>query len=273
MNWKLRHSLSLIAILVITCFIVLWGTRETTPLFAWQASLVALTVFTFVCGRGVTGRWLGALIDERNVMSLARFQILMWTLLVLSAYLVAALYNIFFGLSRPLHIEIQHELWWLMGISTSSLVLSPLILAFRKTQTIFSSPVNQDRTSVSADSNQVSDGPIAVNRSIYQANWSDLFTGEEVGNSTHLDVARLQMFFFTMVTGLTYAVLLGRWFSDDLSGFRELPSLDESMVALVGISHLGYLASKAVPSGKAPPNANVQPALVVTPSNDSSTKG
>lgn len=41
-----------------------------TLLPAWYLVLISLAAFTFSCGRVVTGRRLGALIDERNVMSL-----------------------------------------------------------------------------------------------------------------------------------------------------------------------------------------------------------
>lgn len=218
---------------------------------AWYLVLISLAAFTFACGRVVTGRRLGALIDERNVMSLSRFQILLWTLLVLSAYLVAALYNIFSGHLSPLKIEIQQELWWLMGISTTSLVASPLILN-EKSNKVADTP-EKNRTfellkqQGDTDSSLGNQGQIVVNTDIAKARWSDMFTGEEVGNAAHLDVARLQMFFFTLITALAYAVLLGNMFSGDLShGILSLPALDKSMVALIAISHTGYLSSKAV---------------------------
>ena len=39
-----------------------------------------------IAGLGITGVWRGAFIDERNMISLPRFQMLVWTVLVLSAY-------------------------------------------------------------------------------------------------------------------------------------------------------------------------------------------
>ncbi|RJR10034.1 hypothetical protein C4588_04100, partial [Candidatus Parcubacteria bacterium] len=98
------------------------------------------------------------------------------------------------------------------------------------------------------DSTLDTKGHIVVNTDISRARWSDMFTGEEVGNAAHLDVARLQMFFFTLVSALAYAVLLGTMFSGDVShGISSLPALDKSMVALIAISHAGYLTAKAVP--------------------------
>jgi hypothetical protein len=120
----------LITLAFVASFAMAWQMIDTgRMLFAWYLVLLIFLAFTFVCGHFVTGRWLGALIDERNVMSLSRFQIILWTLLVLSAYFVAVLHNMAMDFSEPMKIEIQEGLWWLMGISTTSLVGSPLILS------------------------------------------------------------------------------------------------------------------------------------------------
>jgi hypothetical protein len=219
---------------------------------AWLMALLALAVFAFACGKTVTGRWLGALIDERNVISLSRFQTVLWTLLVLSAYLTAALYNIFSGQALPLKIEIQEELWWLIGISTASLVASPLILNTKAEKVPDAAEVNKTLDALQsqngADSSAATKGHIMVNTDISGARWSDMFTGEEVGNAAHMDVARLQMFLFTIITVIAFGVVLAHMFAGDLShGIASLPTLDKSMVALIAISHGGYLTSKAVP--------------------------
>jgi hypothetical protein len=78
-----------------------------------------------------------------------------------------------------------------------------------------------------------------------------MFTGEEVGNARHLDLSRIQMFFFTVVTAVTYGGAIAHYFwSQGNAGIHALPSLDASMIALIGISHTGYLAAKAVPRGQ-----------------------
>lgn len=228
-------------------------------LSAWVFTLLSLALFTFACGQKVTGRWMGALVDDRNVMSLSRFQIVLWTLLVLSAYLVAAMYNISLGRDaldvlmkgNPLSIGIQQELWWLMGISTVSLVGSPLILGDKASKVPDATEVSSTFKLLEKQGDQESTldtkGHIVVNTDISKARWSDMFTGEEVGNAAHLDVARLQMFFFTLITAIAYAALLSAMFSGDIShGISSLPALDKSMIALIAISHTGYLTAKAV---------------------------
>ncbi|NML43099.1 hypothetical protein HHL11_05005 [Ramlibacter sp. G-1-2-2] len=257
-SWKIWHTAGLFVIVVA----ILAGTRwlaETQHLMAgWYLSMLALVAFLFVCGHGITGRPLGALIDARNVMSLARFQMAAWTVLVLSGYLTAALSNIAIGSGTALDIAVPSELWLLMGISTTSLVASPLILSTKANQG--ADPGETMRTLERLD--QQGDalgtvgaqGQLVINDSPARARLSDLFTGEEVGNAAHLDLARMQMFFFTLVTIAAYAAMLAHTFGL-LAGkpVTELPAIGQGMVALIGISHAGYLVGKAVPHSKPGP--------------------
>src|SRR5689334_8393518 len=94
----------------------------------WLVNMISLAVFAIIAGRGITGLWRGVLIDERNKMSLSRLQLALWTILILASFLTAALINIHKGQPPdPLSIAIPETLWGLMGISTASLVGSPLI--------------------------------------------------------------------------------------------------------------------------------------------------
>ncbi|MDO3412389.1 hypothetical protein QWJ34_21675 [Saccharibacillus sp. CPCC 101409] len=79
--------------------------------------------------RRITGRFSGLLVNERNIMSLSRFQTVLWTLLLLSAFYTAAALRVY-GLPNPysaLDIVMDWHLWALMGISITSLVTAPLI--------------------------------------------------------------------------------------------------------------------------------------------------
>jgi hypothetical protein len=86
------------------------------------------------------------------------------------------------------------------------------------------------------------------------ARWSDLFSGEETANASVLDMAKIQMFFFTLVIVVAYCSALGSMFLDSLgangSPISTFPSIHPSMVILLGISHTGYLTNKAVPHSK-----------------------
>jgi hypothetical protein len=251
-NWKTMHTFALAALIVAIALVVMWGAGNARLLSVWLFTLAALAAFTFICGQGVTGRWLGALIDSRNVMSLARFQMIGWTIVVLSAYLTAALSNVYSGQPKPLEISLPEQLWLLMGISTVSLVGSPLILSTKTSKTANAAEVESTFGLLAQQGDSpdalIAKGQIVANRDVSMARMSDIFTGEEVGNAAHLDLARLQMFFFTVVTMFAYAVMLGRMFAAHAGGMIDkLQSLDQSMVALIAISHAGYLTSKAVP--------------------------
>jgi len=219
---------------------------------AWLAVLVITAVFVSVCGRAIVGLWRGALIDQRNVISLSRLQMVVWTLLFLSGYTTAGLFNIYIGTDDPLAIQIPSQLWALIGISTVSLVGSPLLLS-SKTKEVASPDALHKTTEQLIDQGGHRGDVEAVGKLLTNvrpdlARWSDMFTGDETANGAHLDVAKLQMFFFTVLVALTYLAVLWRTFSSaQPDGIMQLPDIDSSMVALIGISHAGYLSSKAVP--------------------------
>jgi hypothetical protein len=226
-----------------------------TRLGAWLITMALLALFTTVAGRGITGEWGGLLIDERNKMSLSRFQMIVWTITVLSAFLVAALSNIALGDTYPLYIEIPDQLWILMGISVTSLVGAPLIISTKKAKHAKETEksgtfelIKEQRGLKDGIDNK---GLVVVNLKIKYASWSDLFKGDEVGNAAYLDLGKVQMFFFTLIVALAYAVALGAMFTGPDRTISEFPLLDTSIVALIGISHAGYLANKATPHSQA----------------------
>lgn len=257
-SWKTWHTIGLAALVAA----ILLGTRlladDQHLMAGWYFTMVALVLFLFICGQGITGRPLGALIDERNVMSLARFQMAAWTVLILSAFLTAALSNIALDAEKALAIRVPQELWVLMGISTTSLVGSPLILSTKATQGADPGETMQTLQLLEQQGDPLgtvgTKGQLVTNDSPARARLSDMFTGEEVSNAAHLDLARLQMFFFTLVALAAYAAMLAHSFGQ-MTGklVTELPALDQSMVALIAISHAGYLVGKAVPHSKPGP--------------------
>src|SRR5262245_24605672 len=125
-QWTGWHTIGLLVIIVM---MVLAGALIPVHarVWAWILTLLLLAAFAAVAGQGITGVWAGLLIDERNQISLSRLQLAMWTIVVLSAFFAAALSNLATGQPNPLAVTVPGELWLLMGISTTSLVASPLI--------------------------------------------------------------------------------------------------------------------------------------------------
>jgi hypothetical protein len=171
-------------------------------------------------------------------------------IVVLSGFLVAALSNTKQGLGDPLSIVIPSQLWILMGISTTSLVGSPLIRSSKATApTPDLTKVKENFAQKQVDPSIVdAKGKILVWPWPSDARVTDLFEGDEVSNGAHLDLGKVQMFFFTVIVVFAYIVALARTFSAVKTGrISELPPLDEGMVALMGISHAGFLTNNAIP--------------------------
>ncbi len=249
-KWTGWHTVGLLAIIVVFLLIGLL-TPLKCRLWTWVGTLILLGIFATIAGHGIVGLWRGLLIDERNKISLSRFQTILWTIVVLSGFLTAALSNVALGQSNPLSIAIPSELWLLMGISTTALVGSPLIKstkipkkpnAAEMKSTISLMAKQGVKTSIVATK-----GQLVVNTSLDGAQWSDLFKGEESGNAAQLDLSKIQMFFFTLILVLAYAAALGTVFAGGTEKIAEFPAFDPGMVTLLGISHAGYLVHKAIP--------------------------
>jgi hypothetical protein len=75
-----------------------------------------------------------------------------------------------------------------------------------------------------------------------------MFEGTEVGNAAHVDLAKVQMFFFTLIVALAYIYALGSVITGNTIDDPNLsfPPLSDGMVTLLGISNGGYLGAKAV---------------------------
>ena len=220
----------------------------------WWTTMVLLALFILVAGHGITGYWLGALIDSRSKMSLSRFQMILWTILIISAYLISVVINVYRHQPQPTDITLDKMLWLLMGISTTSLIGSPLLKSEKKKDNpAAASPPDTSRSmellaKQGVDTNRVDvEGKIVVNVSPDDAGWADLFRGEEVGNAGHLDMGKIQMFYFTLIIVFAYGAALAEMFESTRTGITQFPLLSAGTVALLGISHAGYLANKAVP--------------------------
>lgn len=94
------------------------------------------------------------------------------------------------------------------------------------------------------------EGLLKVNESPQQANLSDLFQGDEIGNYQLIDLSKVQMFFFTIAVLASYGVALAGLISNTAAILHpfgvDLPAFSATLNTLLGISHAGYLAVKSV---------------------------
>ena len=273
-NWQWYHSIGtpVLILAIILCGLLI---PANLMVLTWILILVFLVLLMMLFGGGITGRfWLGWMVNEQFRMSLSRLQMALWTLVVLSGFLTAALANLAAGyIEEALNIGIPPELWVTMGISTTSLVGSGLILTEKKKETTNQDEAlrgmvefgllaeDADATTTTTTVKERTIGQLQRNTNPSQARLYDLVSGEEVGNFSVLDLTRLQNLFFTLVLVGAYAATLGNLFagaagsSSSGAPITEFPALNASIVALLGISHGGYLVGKAAnkqPKGEGP---------------------
>jgi hypothetical protein len=214
----------------------------------WILEFIFLFLFFLVVGSLVSKRLSGILIDERNQMSLSRFQIVVWTLIILSAYLTIALARITAGVADPLAIGIDWQLWALLGISSASLVGSPLLLSEKKDRK--SSPAEEtrfDEITKEKNENLQLFGKIPVRDSPNDALFTDMFRGDEAATFYNINMAKVQMFFFTIIAALSYGfAILTLVINTDSSMINNLPPVSPGLVAILGISHAAYLTNKGI---------------------------
>lgn len=215
---------------------------------AWILVLAGMFIFTLFIGKWISGRALGILVNSRNLMSLSQFQMLLWTLLILSAYLTMAMQRIHGNVPNALDIAIDWRLWTLMGISTASLVGSPLLLQSKKLQDPPPNTIAAAAKVLQEDQQAIQDtrqGTLYSNASPLDARLTDIFQGDDIGNTAYIDPAKLQMFFFSLIVAASYAYQIFHGMYGDPKNLT-MPPVSEGMVALLGISHAGYLGSKTV---------------------------
>ena len=251
--------------------------------------LISLTMAAFfiVLGLAKHGLKRGVFINDMNLISLSRFQIVVWTIVILSAFFVISIervhaswdicryfpsivinktliQNVTYAcnctgihpglfvkyIQNPLDIGIDWTLWALMGISTTSLVGSSVLLGGKSNKT-------PDPTEVEAAAKLTNENPADINNnsrgtrygngSPSDSNFMDIFEGDEIGNTAYTDFAKVQMFSFTVVAALVYYIMILQMVAGKPPADIEmLPLIPQGLVWIFGISHAGYLGSKGV---------------------------
>lgn len=239
-------------ILIALIVAMVWLAWIAKPGLNWILVVGLMAIFFAVIGIAITGRAFGVLIGEQKTMSLSRFQMVLWTLIIVSGYFVIVIARIKQGdVANPLAVQIDWQLWTLLGISTASLVGSPLVSSAKRQQVPNKKAIEAAGRPYDEDTKVVEASRVGVlypNRDAKDARLTDMFEGEELANSSLVDLAKVQMFFFTIVIALSYsAELLHTIAIDDLAvDNMSLPAIHEGLLALLGISQAGYLGNKSV---------------------------
>ena len=210
-----------------------------------------------ILGVTITRTPLGILINERNLMSLSRFQMACWTIAVLGAYFTFAIARIKAQVPDPLSIQIDWHLWTLMGISITSLVGTPLILSTKMGKEPDDAALEKASRLVEESKKLIQanrEGTLYANTNIKDARFSDMFQGDEINNTAQIDLAKVQMFYFSVIAIVSFLVFVFRVISTANANLAELPLLPDGLIALVGISNAGYLTSKSIDHTKVKPS-------------------
>ncbi len=236
-----------------------WAIVSKRPDLAWLVSLVTIGASIAYCGSYCVGTWKGIFIDRRNVMSLSRLQMTCWTVVVTSALLSIAVWRIWFGSSPALDVNVPPELWILMGTATTSAVGASLVLN-TKANSGEPDPEQLERTknSLAAQGDDPANignhGVVLINKDMAMARWTDIITGDETGNAAHLDLGKVQMLLFTVVSVVIYCICIWNTLHQasgaTAKAIEGLPMLSQTILALIGISHAGYLTAKAAGSSE-----------------------
>ncbi|WP_157219388.1 hypothetical protein [Flavisphingomonas formosensis] len=212
----------------------------------WLITLATILLLVGTIGDAINGRWHGIIIDGRNRVSLSKFQATAWTVLVASALATyTAVRAATPGLpapSGPLDFTLPPELLIAMGISAASLVATPAVLSLK---TGDGSVMVGSGDGFGIDR---ADGLVAARSTAKRAGWLDMFRGDETGNAGAVDLSKVQQFLISIVLIAVYgAMIADHLFTGGAEMLKTLPTLDENMVWLLGISHAAYIGYKAVP--------------------------
>lgn len=254
------HMAAVLALLIAAILANVWSDKAGIAALAgvgrqatWAITIGLFAAALAIAGHSARRRWDGVFVDERNRISLARFQLILWTLLLVSALFTAGLTNIMGPgpAAAPLAIDIPAEIWALLGLGSFTAVAAPALVkreeahAFRAAAppAAVIAMVKQER---SLDAQGAFVGRVYHNAAPIDARWTDLIHGDLEGVA-YVDVAKVQQLAFTALLVAVYAGSL--WLTMGPTGgpfanIDRFPPIDAGFVALLGISHAAYLASK-----------------------------
>ncbi|NTX60646.1 hypothetical protein HUA74_08235 [Myxococcus sp. CA051A] len=224
------------------------------PGWSYIAASAVLLAFLAVLGQSITGTPFGVLISERNIMSLSRFQAVTWTVVVVAGYLTMVIARVKANTPNAVDVAIPQELWWAMGIASTSMLGTPLLLSGKRSKTPDARAVDATAAQLAEPPSEINaqrQGALYANKGIQDARISDMFQGDEVGNTAQIDLAKVQMFYFTAIAAVSYFVDISM--AIQRGSLTSLPELSEGLVALLAISHGGYLVSKTTDHSNSKP--------------------
>ena len=227
----------------------------------WIILMALILAFVGYLGYCTMGTWEGIIINERNLMSLSRMQITAWTILIVSALMVMVAVRVAANVPDALNIEINQEIWAVLGLSAFAAVGTPMINNAKSikepapdTKDPSNTPVTRAATLLNenaADIEEHRHGVLYANNTPDEARFTDIFEGDELANTMYIDITKVQMFWLSLIALAGYAFLLLNLFltatPDTLTKF---PAFSDGYLAILAVSHATYLGGKTITQTK-----------------------
>jgi hypothetical protein len=246
----------------------------TAVFVGWAFAALVLAVAAIALGRAVGRGVLGICIDMRGRYSLSQLQLVLWTLVVISLVAGVFIGRLLNDAETAFDFEIPGELLAVLGISVGSGVGALVIKNDKNDRrpdevgatlvpTEVADPEGTGVTRPSAAyAETVRTITIRPNPSVDDAGESgeagetvvearprfrQVFLVEEGDQVDRLiDIGKFQNFWFSILAVGGYLALAVAELADlnDASELKSLPNFDAGLIALIAISHAGYLAAK-----------------------------
>lgn len=256
-------GLLILAVLINLLHIVLGLSRQGS----WGITLAVFAAILAVAGYAIKNRWDGVFIDKDNRISLSRFQLILWTMILVSALFTAGLTNFLLAnppppappLPGPLAINIPPQIWALLGLGAFTAVAAPAITDGKRGAAGVAAAgggggaaSHRDKTAAAVKEAQnltapaVFDGRVMTKAETTDARWVDLIMGDYEG-SAYVDASKLQKLAFTVLLATLYSAQLWRLMAGS-TFIGDFPPVNDGFLALLAISHAAYLADKQIAS-------------------------
>jgi hypothetical protein len=211
----------------------------TLILITWLGSAALLTGLAWWLGKRVLRRGpTGILIDGRGRYSLSQFQVVVWSVVVLSLLSGLFVARFITGVPDALGFAIPDELLVVMGISLGGAAIAGAIKGGKDA-------THPERVAASSEG----DPPRFAQM---------LLVEEGTLADQVVDVAKFQNFVLTIMLVVAYVLLvIGQINATPSVADVVLPGFGDGFLGLLGVSHAGYLAGKLPDRSGAPDGLSV----------------
>ena len=222
-------------------------------LWSWAVSAAVLLALALALGsrvhlapdRAKPAWWpLGILIDNRGRMSLNRFQVVLWSLVVISLISGVFFGRLIEGVGDPLGFTIPERVLGLLGISLGAGVTVGAAKASKSIKAAKNPPPLPPPEGKATS--QLATHEATGNEPNF---WQVFMLEEGTMADEAIDVTKFQSFGITVVLVVAYVAMAIKAIADAklAVSVTSLPNISGTFLVLLGISYAGYLGGKLPP--------------------------